>query len=407
MVFHDIESITDVLAGQRIIIYYIEGKLTGIKRNDIKLCKNALEAALEMLEKKNEDILIIKILQGSQHFVQFDELYKPDVTGAATLFVVNNEGIPLMCEQINHADSVSNVMESLSTTCKLNRILNIDVSCLVSQKSSTQFEVEPSPNLKLDYVEVDKTVHVSKRASSEELPIPKSISLLDTEVKHECKVPEEHVSLPTTSQVPVSGKIDQNQSTQPTSTELRILLPNGNRVMQTFNKDALLQEVWVSISTTYKLEDFDLKTFNRQPFSEAEYKETLQNLNLYPNGVLFVVVKNIVPFSGDRSIGVFIYHGFQDIMARTTAVFQYIQGLVFWVWNSFFTRPTNNNRPGGNVQSGGHNRTIQSGSNIKSSSQKKSNKSASKPFSNVHTLHRNDDSDDENNRYNGNSTQQK
>ncbi|KAG8325025.1 UBX domain-containing protein 4 [Homalodisca vitripennis] len=392
MVFHNIESISDVLSGQRIIIYYIEGKLSGIKRNDIKLCKKALETALEMLEKKNDDLLIIQVLHGSEQFIHFDELYKPDVTGAATLFVVNNEGIPLLCEQINHADSVPNVIESLIINCKLNRIHRIDVS------KTTQNDIESVSHLMSDSKEVGTTVNNSKQTFSESLP--KVVTA--TTVGHESINSEELASIPTTSQVTVTDETVPNQITQPMSTELRIVLPNGDKVIQKFDRDASLQEVWVYISVTYhNLKDFDLKTFNRQVFSQEEYTKTLQSLALYPNGVIFVVVKNVVPFN-NNSISMLIYNGLHSVMARTTSVFHYVQGLLFWVWNSFFP----NNGSNGNTRSGRQSRPLQGGSN-QSSSQKGSKKSASRPLGNVHTLRRNDDSDDENNRYNGNSTQQK
>lgn len=368
MVFSEIDSITDVVNGHRIIIYYIKGKLDHHDKKVVKLFKNT-ETALELLAKKNDDVLLVEIPHSKDHFKQFVDLYKPEITGPITLFAVNNEGIPLISENISDVINIFNAIERISTACNLKEIPKLGQHFVQTKEKETILE-----HYKLfsdefeEFTTSSKEIQVAERAgmdSSENIAVLSQNSL---------------------------------------STRLHIRLPNGAREELQFDNDATLQEVWISISLKFNIKDFDLKTYNHPIFSDDDYVQTLQNLDLCPRGVLIVIHKNAMPLNNTGRISGIIQYGFYQLISLPTNFFQYMRGLLFVFWNYVF--PSNNSSTFRKQE----HKEIKSSSDSsnKSNSQGASNRYVSKNIgSNIHTLRRNDDSDDENNRYNGNSTQQK
>jgi len=370
MVFHEIDSITEVFSGHRVIIYYIRSNQS--KKND-KLFQ-ITETVLESLDKKNDDLLLIKILNPSTQLIQFKELYKPEVAENITLFAINNEGIPLISEHIGKENDICSKMESICTFCNLNQVPSSEITKLCTPQNGPKHQ-ETLNEEHCSTTISDNHFATGTKESSPSLPL----NGLDNGIK-----------LP-----------------DPLFTELQIRLPSGTQGKQKFSKDAGLQEVRAFIREKYQIKDFDLKTYNHQPFSEEEYVKSLHDLDLYPNGVIIVVNKNIVPFNNNRGFSGIIQYGVSVVIAKTNSVFLYVQNLLLIFWNSFFNSSGNN----GGGQPGGRSFKPSQGSESGHSSSGRGGSSRPKAnsnrFGNIHTLRRNDDSDDENNRYNGNSTQQK
>lgn len=387
MAFHEIDNVTNINNGHRVIIYYIECKRNETDLNASKLCK-ALEDIMRTLEKKNDDVLIVKVLRDSEQFTQFQQLYKADIKGQVTLFVVNNEGIPLISQHIYEKNNISAALLSICNSCTLNPIPALDV-ILESKLSCTI-----TNDLK------NKTELTSCSKSAESMAQPE----LRKVAKNICR--------PTGSNNTTMESLPHNENNSVglphSSTQLQIRLPDGSRHMQQFDKEDVLQEVWLFINTQFKLNSFDLKTFNRQNFSNDEYESTLRDLDLYPNGVL-IVVPHAVSINNNGWIGSMFHYGSYQLVSKTTKMFNYIQGLfsLFWIWARPWLFFSNNRSTGDNNLRRNQIQPTQNTNSNQLNSQRRS-KSSTAPFgNNIHTLRRNDDSDDENNRYNGNSTQQK
>lgn len=379
MAFHDIDSVTDINSSHRVIIYYIECENNETGLNASKLHKS-LEAVMRTLEKKNDDVLIVKVASDSEQFTHFHELYKPEVKGQVTLFVVNNEGIPIVSQHIYEEQDISSVLSLICNNCALNPIPAVldvksesNFSCILKNElNATSSSQNAETNSLTEFRNIDKNISCSGS----------NVSALET--------------LPPND--------NYSNDSQPSSTQLQIRLPDGSCHKHQFDKEALLNEVWVFISTQYKLKDFDLKTYNHQNFSEDEYEISLKDLDLYPNGVVIVVPKLGVAINNNGWIGSMFRYGVYQLVSKTTNTFSYIQGLLLFYWNRLFfsnNRPTGDNNP--------RRKQIQPAqkTNSNQSSSQRRSKSSTTSIGNIHTLRRSDDSDDENNRYNGNSTQQK
>lgn len=386
MAFHEIDNVTDINNGHRVIIYYIECKRNGTDSNASELCKT-LEDIMRTLEKKNDDVLIVKVLRDSEQFTQFQQLYKADVKGQVTLFVVNNEGIPLISQHIYEKNNISAVLLSICNSCTLNPIPDLDLDVKSESKLSCIIEND----LK------NKTESTSSSISAESMSQRKV-------AKNICR--------PTGSNNTTMESLPRNENNSVglphSSTQLQIRLPDGSRHMQQFDKEDVLQEVWLFINTQFKLNSFDLKTFNRQNFADDEYESTLKDLDLYPNGVL-IVVPHAVSINNNGWIGSMFHYGSYQLVSKTTKMFSYIHGLfsLFWIWARPWFFFSNNRSTGDNNLRRNQIQPTQNSNSNQLNSQRRS-KSSTAPFgNNIHTLRRNDDSDDENNRYNGNSTQQK
>lgn len=389
MAFHEIDNVTNINNGHRVIIYYIECKRNETDLNASKLCK-ALEDIMRTLEKKNDDVLIVKVLRDSEQFTQFQQLYKADVKGQVTLFVVNNEGIPLISQHIYEKNNISTALLSICNSCTLNPIPALDLDVISESKLSCTI----TNDLK------NKTELTSLSKSAESM----SQSELRKVAKNICR--------PAGSNNTTMESLPRNENNSVglshSSTQLQIRLPDGSRHMQQFDKEDVLQEVWLFINAQFKLNSFDLKTFNRQNFSNDEYESTLRDLDLYPNGVL-IVVPHAVSINNNGWIGSMFHYGSYQLVSKTTKMFSYIQGLfsLFWIWARPWLFFSNNRSTGGNNLRRNQIQPTQNSNSNQLNSQRRS-KSSTAPFgNNIHTLRRNDDSDDENNRYNGNSTQQK
>lgn len=387
MAFHEIDNVTNINNGHRVIIYYIECKRNETDLNASKLCK-ALEDIMRTLEKKNDDVLIVKVLRDSEQFTQFQQLYKADIKGQVTLFVVNNEGIPLISQHIYEKNNISAALLSICNSCTLNPIPALDVI------SESKLSCTITNDLK------NKTELTSCSKSAESMSQPE----LRKVAKNICR--------PTGSNNSTMESLPHNENNSVglphSSTQLQIRLPDGSRHMQQFDKEDVLQEVWLFINTQFKLNSFDLKTFNRQNFSNDEYESTLRDLDLYPNGVL-IVVPHAVSINNNGWIGSMFHYGSYQLVSKTTKMFNYIQGLfsLFWIWARPWLFFSNNRSTGDNNLRRNQIQPTQNSNSNQLNSQRRS-KSSTAPFGNtIHTLRRNDDSDDENNRYNGNSTQQK
>lgn len=390
MAFHEIDSVADINNGHRVIIYYIECKRNDTDLNASKLYKT-LEAIMSTLEKKNDDVLIVKVLSDSEQFKKFQQLYKADIKGKVTLFVVNNEGIPIISQHIFEENNISAVLLSICNSCTLNPI----PALVLGVKSESKLSCTIANDLN------NKKESTSSSISAE--------SMSQTELR---KVAT-NICTPTGSNNTTMESLPHDDThsvgLQPSSTQLQIRLPDGSRHKQQFDKEAMLNEVWVFISTQYKLKDFDLKTYNHQNFSEDEYENTLKDLDLYPNGVVIVVPKHGVSINNNGWIGSMFHYGSYQLVSKTTKTFSYIKGLfsLFWIWVRPWLFFSNNRSIGDNNIRRNQIQPTQNSNSGQSNSQRRS-KSSTAPFgNNIHTLRRNDDSDDENNRYNGNSTQQK
>lgn len=384
MAFHEIDNVTDINNGHRVIIYYIECKRNETDLNASELCKT-LEDIMRTLEKKNDDVLIVKVLRDSEQFTQFQQLYKADVKGQVTLFVVNNEGIPLISQHIYEKNNISAVLLSICNSCTLNPIPDLDLDVKSESKLSCIIENDHK----------NKTESTSSSISAESMSQRKV-------AKNICR--------PTGSNNTTMESLPRNENNSVglphSSTQLQIRLPDGSRHMQQFDKEDVLQEVWLFINTQFKLNSFDLKTFNRQNFADDEYESTLKDLDLYPNGVL-IVVPLAVSINNNGWIGSMFRYGSYQLVSKTTKMFSYIHGLfsLFWIWARPWFFFSNNRSTGDNNL---RRNQIQPTQNSNQLNSQRRSKSSTAPFgNNIHTLRRNDDSDDENNRYNGNSTQQK
>lgn len=365
--FYAIENITDARSC-RVIVYYIQCKSYSSNGYETTLYKNT-EILLEKLNKKNDDLILIKILVESDHFKLFDNIYKPYIKAPITLFVVNNEGIPLLAEPIHKECDIFQSVKNISKTCKLNSVHENSLG-LCTPKT------EP----------LTACVEKSNSSTSEEL----NVSSYSFEA---CS------TTATSNSENVAAKV-------PTSvTRLHIRLPDGNVEEKQFDNDSLLQEVWIVIKTQYNVPNFDLKTYNHPIFTEQDYTKTLQDLNLCPNSSVIVVIKNTSPLSNNSVVPSIIMHFISRFYRYSSFAFQYTQGLFILFWNYIVqtTRPRGSSSDRQRHNSG----SSSSNSDHIRPSTNKSRRNVSKHIgNNIHTLVRNEDSDDEQNRYNGNSTQQ-
>lgn len=390
MAFHEIDSVTDINNGHRVIIYYIECKRNETDLNVPKL-HETLEAIMRTLEKKNDDVLMVKVVSDSEQFTKFQQLYKAEIKGQVTLFVVNNEGIPIISEHIYEENNISAVLSSICNSCALNTIPALD--------SDIESQSNLSCTISNDLKNIKESTSYSKSADT----------VSQTELRSAATKICRATGPNNTTMESLARNEIHSSGLQPSSTQLQIRLPDGSRHKQQFDKEAVLNEVWVFISTHHKLKDFDLKTYNHQNFSEDDYQSTLIDLDLYPNGVVIVVPKHGVSVSNNGWIGSMFHYGSYQLVSKTTTAFSYIQSLfsLFWIWARPWLFFSNNRSTGDGNQRRNQIQPTQNSITGQSNSQRRS-KSSTAPFgNNIHTLRRNDDSDDENNRYNGNSTQQK
>lgn len=376
MVFHNIVNFTDVISGHRYIIYYIESELC---ENSAETLTSSLKSILESLGKKNDDLLLIKISKSSDQFRHFQAIYKTAVCDGITLFVVNDEGIPVTSLFISSEKEILLAISSLIKICGLTTISNIE-------------SIIDSFRITRNVADFNSTQPHNTNVLKPDEPILHSPS----EDFTGSTLGEDSVSEPKRPRLS-----SENDDCVSTSTKLQIRLPDGSKDVQKFDKEALLNEVHSFITSKHKLKDFELKTFNRQHFAVDDYEKTLLDLGLHPNGVIIVVLKKQVVLNGNGGIVDFVQTGVLQLITSTTSLIRFVQDFLFKIWMNFFSS-TNSAGNGSNSILNSQNARL----NLKQSSIQKKSKH-SKPFGNIHTLRRNDDPDDENNRYNGNSTQQK
>lgn len=370
MVFYDIGNFDDVVSGHRIIIYYIENGLCGSSAEKLS---SSLKSILESLDKKNDDVLLIEVSKQGDQFKHFQAIYNPVIFDGITLFAINGEGIPVTSLNIASEKDILKAISSLIQTCELKTVLD---SLKIGVGVSNSEHTHSATTLKLE----EPMLH----SPSEEFA--GSTSSVDS--ASEPKRPR------------LSTENDDHDVL--ITTKLQIRLPDGSKDVQKFDKEALLNEVQSFITSKHKLKDYDLKTFNSPIFSGEDYEKTLLDLGLHPNGVIIVVLKKQVSSNGNGRIGDFVQTGVLQLITSTNSLIRFVQDFLFKIWMKFFSA-TNSD---GNVRNSIQSQNARPGQE-QSSFQKKSKRYDSKPFGNIHTLRRNDDSDDDNNRYNGNSTQQK
>ncbi|XP_054265312.1 UBX domain-containing protein 4-like [Macrosteles quadrilineatus] len=360
MVFNEVESISDLLSGHRVIIYYIEDD----SGNQQELHRY-VESAMKMLEKKNDDLIAFKIRQGTTQFTQFKELYRPEIKGPISLFAVNAEGIPLINEDVVNEETLCQAFDSICSCCKLNA---------VSKSEMTKF------------FRFDQTyVHASNGTDNK--------LTFSSQTPNESSSFENKIPLVDSSTTRIRKRDEYIGSTL---TELQIRLPDGSKDKQSFEKDACLQEVYNFINVKYNMTNFDLKTYHHAVFSSEDYGKSLQALDLTPNGVVMVVDKNVAQFNGNGSVSRLFQYALSIVFGKITPMLLYVKDFLLGYWNTYFSR---NNRTSRRINNEGGSSNFSG----KSSGSKRSTSN----FGNIHTLRRSEESDDENNRYNGNSTQQK
>ncbi|XP_042909708.1 UBX domain-containing protein 4 [Parasteatoda tepidariorum] len=179
---------------------------------------------------------------------------------------------------------------------------------------------------------------------------------------------------------------------------LQFRLPDGSYSTHCFSADAILEEArrFVREEVRPPFSNFSLcTTFPRRQFSESDYSETLRNLQLAPSAVLLILPEQAV--SSINQSANFISSMFWFLLFPITSIWNYIR--------SFFTGadPPSLTQPNQTVPSSSEN-------SDKNTDKRQPNiRRRESPFAkregNVFRINNQSD-DDENNTWNGNSTQQ-
>lgn len=188
---------------------------------------------------------------------------------------------------------------------------------------------------------------------------------------------------------------------------LQFRLPDGSTHSNRFNADNTLADVrqYILSNITLPYRDFALATaFPRREFSSEDNATTLLDLQLVPSSVIL-----IIPAGGHTAVqqsGAGLFGLVQTILMfvtyPVTQLFSIFRGFIFGAPTASGTNPSSTNSAG----------SAHSQSQGNASSEKRSQKRSGGAYrrsgpSNVHRLHQNNSSsDDENNTWNGNSTQQ-
>lgn len=219
-------------------------------------------------------------------------------------------------------------------------------------------------------------------------------------------------------QTPLSN-IQQNIPKSEPFARIQFKKPDGETEMHGFNSNDEFIVISNYVQNTIGLRDFILATtFPRREFTAADNNTKIVDLGLAPSSVILILTKfKSAPSSSvstaSQGFIAFVYALFQNLMIPVNAVYNYIG-------NFFASR--NNSATGAQKRSNedrlsdydeAKRRNLQFYDKASSSKKPSPGGSSDKsePYkrvgnSNVHRLHDNHDSDEDNNTWNGNSTQQ-
>lgn len=184
---------------------------------------------------------------------------------------------------------------------------------------------------------------------------------------------------------------------------LQFRLPDGSTYSNRFDADATLGEVrqYILTNVTLPFRDFSLATmFPRREFFTQDNTSTLRDLELVPSSVMLILPAGGRVVASQNNTGLIG-------LAQTLLMFlTYPVTRLFTFIRQIFSGPPSN---GGNTTSAAPTQSQSQGSNQQDKRPQRRSGGAYRRSgnSNVHRLHQNQSSsDDENNTWNGNSTQQ-
>ncbi|XP_014212775.1 UBX domain-containing protein 4 [Copidosoma floridanum] len=203
----------------------------------------------------------------------------------------------------------------------------------------------------------------------------------------------------------------QAASVDMSKTRIQFKLPNGSPILGTFDSTSTLESLrsYVLQNAQLPFRQFSMSAFfPRKDFTAADDNKTLLELNLAPSSVILILpVKSNIPTSVIKSSdgsGIFS-HFFWTLLAPVMSIYNYVMG--------YFT-----GRPSAGDSSNNENRNSGNSANSDSAGasfgrlpdfgvRRLDNQGAKiRARGNIHSLRADDNDNDENNTWNGNSTQQ-
>jgi len=194
-----------------------------------------------------------------------------------------------------------------------------------------------------------------------------------------------------------AAKADRDAAQRSTISRLQFRLPDGRSRTHEFSADSSLDEVykWVSTDLEAGFSRFTLSTtFPRRNLDDSPRSSTLRDLQLAPSGTVMVL-----PVASSSSALMANDGSLMSLLMLLMTPFTFLWGLV----SSFINPPPSRGPSGNGVASGGS-----AGQTLGGSTQTDRNTNRPKRGENmgrISNLHEQSD-DDEQNTYNGNSTQQ-
>ncbi|XP_022904174.2 UBX domain-containing protein 4-like isoform X2 [Onthophagus taurus] len=203
------------------------------------------------------------------------------------------------------------------------------------------------------------------------------------------------------NQSPTSPQVNiPAQKTPPCNSNIvriQFKLPDGSSHNHEFTPDTKLSDLKAYIRSNIALtfNNFLLATmFPRKEFSEEDDEKSLKDLELYPSAVLLILPLSHGAVSTNSNTGIFSAF-IWSVIGPILNLFSYIKGMLFGA-----------PRPKENDGSGNGKRSTEQGESSRSPKRRAGETTAIRRQGNIHRLTDKTDSDDDNNTWNGNSTQQ-
>ncbi|GAB6019131.1 UBX domain-containing protein 4 [Chamberlinius hualienensis] len=184
---------------------------------------------------------------------------------------------------------------------------------------------------------------------------------------------------------------------------LQLKLPDGSAVVQQFTAETHLQEVYNFVKDTVKPPFVSFRLcviFPRRDFNKGDYSQTLRDLQLVPNASLLILPesnKSVTPAASNSNI-------LWLLLSPFFAVWNYLR---YFIYGNRSDRPVQSRDVSSGAASSGSN---ESGRPEIKRQRLSPTADSNRPFTrregNVHRIANGNDDDEENNTWNGNSTQQ-
>lgn len=413
------EAIGEVKARKAIFVVYIHGN------DEQSSSMNNTFASPDVCRKlENDNYVAVKIESNSETCQQFSQIY-PVILIPSTYFIGENGAL---------LEIIGGYLTPEDFLAKINHVSQAG-SLEMEQKVTEISEIQkPDDKPKVDSVYQKESQHrllpeqhrVHEQVLKED-PVPQQQVTEAGEMKSETPSPKDTVILKSDECAEVSkkskndafeGTKQQEPVKEPSRqdsniTRLQFRLPDGSSLTQQFSADDTLDCVrnYLLDNTNPRLSDFRLSTpFPRREYNAADYCQSLRELELTPCAVVLVMpIKRSIISSPSSGIASLVW----ILLGPLVTMFNYLRTSIFGSTDKRDDQQDRNKRTDVNTrysernESGTSYRTDRPSTAYKRKTDVKSSQSSSftKKDGNIHRMVNQDD-DEDNKTWNGNSTQQ-